>query len=489
MVQRIGNCGPQDRSYRGNTGYDPGMPATVAAESTDALTAYQWEPQPKAAAFVRRVVDDFLAKLPEAAAFADRLYRETGNRFADLIDTIHIPDDEQIIHEIERAGWKEVECSCFTVWRNESGMFPKIACDGRDPPFHWITLKVESVGDFFAANGLRGRLGHELCGDPGQAWRTGTIVDDYDSRVLFDVIERHGSYGWVVAHEPDVEAIAVVRERFRLRSRDEDEDEEFALRALDRLVDGCIDRVGRDVACDLFFAAEREYWQRRNAAARFQKARQDALGIGWANHDHHTYRSSRRHFHRLVALWEKLGFECRERFYPGPAAGWGAQVMEQPVCGIVTFNDVDISEEEMRMDFAHEPMEERDHLGTVGLWCGLHGESVLQAGMHHLECTFDFDALEQQMKAEGGIDTMPKFTDFPHLKQAFTKGERWAVDPARIDALLAKNLITEHQAKEFRKHGAIGSHLENLERNDGFKGFNQTGVTDIIARTDPRRQG
>jgi hypothetical protein len=35
--------------------------------------------------------------------------------------------------------------------------------------------------------------------------------------------------------------------------------------------------------------------------------------------------------------------------------------------------------------------------------------------------------------------------------------------------------------------GAIGSHLENLERNDGYKGFNQTGVSDIIARTDPRK--
>ena len=36
--------------------------------------------------------------------------------------------------------------------------------------------------------------------------------------------------------------------------------------------------------------------------------------------------------------------------------------------------------------------------------------------------------------------------------------------------------------------GAIGSHLENLERNEGFKGFNQTGVSEIIAATDPRKQ-
>ena len=31
-------------------------------------------------------------------------------------------------------------------------------------------------------------------------------------------------------------------------------------------------------------------------------------------------------------------------------------------------------------------------------------------------------------------------------------------------------------------------HAKNLERNDGYKGFNQKGVSEIIARTDPRKQ-
>jgi hypothetical protein len=41
---------------------------------------------------------------------------------------------------------------------------------------------------------------------------------------------------------------------------------------------------------------------------------------------------------------------------------------------------------------------------------------------------------------------------------------------------------------ETRTHqqGALGSHLEILERNDGYKGFNQTGISQIIRRTDPR---
>src|SRR3712207_6265746 len=92
--------------------------------------------------------------------------------------------------------------------------------------------------------------------------------------------------------------------------------------------------LGIDRTCELFFAAEREYWQRRNRAAQVQKARQDRLGLGWANHDHHTYRSSREHFAPLIAVLEKLGFQCRERFYAGHDAGWGAQVIEQPVAGI-----------------------------------------------------------------------------------------------------------------------------------------------------------
>ena len=74
------------------------------------------------------------------------------------------------------------------------------------------------------------------------------------------------------------------------------------------------------------------------------------------------------------------------------------------------------------------------------------------------------------------------------LRQAFTEGERWPVQEKRIAALLSKNLITSDQADIFRKEGAIGSHLENLERNDGFKGFNQKGVSEIINATDPRRQ-
>ena len=166
-------------------------------------------------------------------------------------------------------------------------------------------------------------------------------------------------------------------------------------------------------------------------------------------------------------------------------AGWGAQVLEQPDSGIVVFADVDLSPDEVQGDFSHVPLPRREALGTVGLWCRLHGEAFLEAGMHHLECQFDFDTSQEQLAGEG-IKTMAPFTDFPYLKQAFTQGEIWRVSPANIDALLKENLITGEEADKFRNEGALGSHLEILQRNDGYKGFNQTGINDIITRTDPR---
>ena len=126
-------------------------------------------------------------------------------------------------------------------------------------------------------------------------------------------------------------------------------------------------------------------------------------------------------------------------------------------------------------------------LRTVGLWTGLHGESFLQAGMHHLEARFDFNSLRDQLQQQG-VNLMKPFSDFEFLRQAFTEGERWAVNPERAERLAAAGLITREQCAQFIRDGAIGSHLENLQRHGGFKGFNQKAVSAIIAATDPRKQ-
>ena len=105
--------------------------------------------------------------------------------------------------------------------------------------------------------------------------------------------------------------------------------------------------------------------------------------------------------------------------------------------------------------------------------------------MHHLEARFDYQLLRDQLK-ELGVNTMNPFSNFEFLRQAFTEGERWSVDRERAQRLLDAQLITQAQFEKFTTEGAIGSHLENLQRHGGFKGFNQKSVSVIISATDPR---
>jgi hypothetical protein len=432
--------------------------------SASPLEAFQWTPQPEAERLVGELISPYVESSPELQRLKHRLEAEAGVRLVDLVDHVDVPSDRWWLFDpLTQAGYVEAE----------AGVFPPLARTS----YPQLYIRVESVIDFLAVIGADNDIeGGPMCAFRRSSWLPGVSV-----------IERHGLRDLKSKTEmgtDEVVRVLAVLEDFRVRRR-HFEPPEIGFDLAENLIDGS--GIGVDRACDLFFAAEREYWQRRNRAAQVQKARQDRLGIGWANHDHHTYRSSRQHFARLILIFEKLGFHCRERFYAGKQAGWGAQVLEQPNAGIVIFADVDLSPDELLVDFAHEPLPERQQLGTVGLWCALHGESFLEAGMHHLECQFDFDALRGQLESEAGIRTMKPFTDFPHLRQAFTEGEWWPVREDRIVRLLEKGQITPEQAETFRTKGAVGSHLENLERNQGFKGFNQSGVSEIIAATDPRR--
>jgi hypothetical protein len=448
--------------------------------SDNPFKSFRWSPQPEAFHFIKQLTDALLKACPEGAALAERMRTQSGTRFIDWIDRICLNRHDPRSSQLNRVGYyKSIVRPTYTVFLNDRGVFPPILLwDG----VMEIGIKVESVVDFLAANQLQ----RDVHGKPLSMLRTCRIFSGQDCAMT--IVERHGTRGFeALESEPESAILRLIHlEKFRTRPRRFENDEE-GFEAANRFIDGAIRDLGQDLTCDLWFAAEREFWMRRNRAAQVQKARQDGLGLGWANHDHHTYRSSRKNFKLLIETWEKLGMYCRERFYAGREAGWGAQVMEQPVAGIITFNDVDLTPEELMGDFSHEGLEEKSSLGTVGLWCGLHGDSFLQSGMHHLEAMFDFDSLAKQLAENAHIKMMKPFSDFSYLRQAFTEGERWPVDRKRIDRLLKAGLISSDQAEQFRAKGAIGSHLENLERNDGFKGFNQAGVNEIILATDPRK--
>ena len=439
---------------------------------------FRWRCQPEASGLVHQLLKQFVEAIPAARALAVRMLDETGTRLIDWVDHFCLQSSNQAVSRLGACGFQESVSSGETLWSHAGGMFPDIRVGEFDA--NRLAVKTDSVPRFL----FQHQVGCEIEGQPLSQLRFARVAAVGVNQLW--VVERHGSLGFHVEDVLDRQVTAVLRhhEAFLRRRRDFEDDGDGFAHAGD-LIRAAVDDLGIDWTCDLFFDAEREYWQSRNRAATIQKARQDALGLGWANHDHHTYRSSRGNFKLLISLLESLGFECRERFYGGAQAGWGAQVLEQSAAGIVIFADVDLTPTEVTGDFAHEGLSPREELGTVGLWCQLHGEAVLQAGMHHLECQFDFDAAREQLAANG-IKTMSPFTDFEHLKQAFTEGEVWQVPEKRLETAVAEKWITQEQASRFRSQGSIGSHLEILQREEGYKGFNQTGISEIIRETDPR---
>jgi hypothetical protein len=449
---------------------------------------FVWQTQPLAARWVTRTLEALTTRNRVIGKLAYQLREFTGTRLVDWIDHLSLSDDNSLglIGELPDIGYQATREADQNVWRHSFGIFPPVIVNsGRTA----LALRCDSVEAGLialpAALGLHAADADQIIGPRGGMYRH-VVLDERADAELW-LVERHGynQFGCVANSPQQVSAAAGHLDKFRRRRRIFSE-KAGGFQEARKLLQAAAQDIGTDWACDLFFIAEREYWQSRNRAGGVQYDRQNRLGLGWANHDHHTYRSSRAAFPQLIAALELMGFHCRERFYAGREAGWGAQVLEQPQARVVIFADVDLSPEEVATDFAHEPLAAREQLGTVGLWCELHGEAFLEAGMHHLECQFDFDAAREQLAAIG-VETMAPFTYFPHLKQAFTKGETWPVDPMRLVPLLLQRQITPEQSDRFRDEGALGSHMEILERNDGYKGFNQTGISEIITRTDPRR--
>jgi hypothetical protein len=459
---------------------------------------FAWKRWPATESFLASRYAELIQENAWAKEFTDKLKDVTGTLLEDWVDHVRI-NGKRVPHDVLRElGYKprrgEDVAPPQRVYVHPGADLPKLLVDPNASPDAPICLGVairaESLPAFLAANRIQAPIhGHAL-----GPYRECLVAP---ATIPLLVIERRGydgfetfpsSLGRAGAMTPQrARNVLEAKEIWQTRRRFWDGDEAAGFDHADDAARRMIELVGRDLACELAFEVERDYWQARNQAARAQKGRQDALGLGWANHDHHTFRCSRRNFHRLISVLELLGFELRESFHAGEHAGWGAQVLEQPVTGIVVFADLDLASEELSTDFAHHPLEPLARPNTVGLWVALHGESLLESGMHHLEAQFDFDLARDGLERDSGIVTMKPFSDFPFLRQAFTKGEFWAVDPRRVERALQAGWITQEEAARFLADGAVGSHLEILQRKEGYKGFNQQAVGAILSETDPRK--
>ena len=441
---------------------------------------HTWPRCPQADAFFAQQMASFLAVNPPVAQMAARLGEQAGVSVLNLVDHWLLPASDTLANELRACGLTETSVNGQPVWEHTQARFPRVRLSA-DQKLPRLTLAVEDVEHFLERN----------CFEVSS--RQGLPGDDYTEAVMplregeLAAACRVGTRGFAPASTSDAERGALRCIVGTLAARRRDGGDLDVIAGTQRMLQNIIAESGQARATDAFFAAERDYYMTRNQAANWQYAQQQSLGFGWSNHDHHTYRSSRRSFRALMQLFLMMGFEMRERFYAGAEAGWGAQILEHPVSRVVIFADVDMEPQELDIDFAAQDLPARQQLGTIGLWCALHGSSIAQAGMHHLEAEFDYARACANLE-QAGYGVMAPFTDLPMLKQAFTQPETWPVAPYRLQSLLDAGSITTAQADKFRDQGAPGSHLEILQRWDGFKGFNKTGVSSIIRATDARNQ-
>jgi hypothetical protein len=436
-------------------------------------TQTEWTLHEAAEQLVERLLGQLCERSPFLAGLAARLPAETSTRLFDWIDHLGVPVSAD---DLTAAGYVDGYRTVPGVWRHPGAQLPAIVPDTTT----WqAALRVDDCAAFASAHAsTSGVRGAELSG-----FRQAVVVDD---GVVVSGVERRSWASGITPVEWPEDPVAESRRAWRLwAERPRTWGSSADVLDLVRVAEEMVALVGPDLAASYALELERAYWQRRNTAAVLQHARQDRLGLGWGNNDHHTFRSSRVCFAPLIQVFRALGFSVRERFYAGAEAGWGAQVMEHPGNGGVIFADVDLTPDEVAIDFAAQPLPPSDALGTVGLWCALHGESVLVAGMHHLEGQFEFDQLRTDLTALG-VGQLAPFSNFPHLRQAFTEAERWPVPRSRLSPLVAAGVLTAEKAEEFATRGAAGSHLENLARRAGFKGFNQANVSTTMRATDPR---
>ena len=442
------------------------------------MTDYDWQLHPQAEALVDGLVAEAAGKSPELAGFTRRLADQTATRLQDWLDSVAGPVTED---ELAALGYRRTAQP--DLWRHPGAQLPAVIVADH----YELALRTDDIAAFAAGYARAAGTGTstaELEGSPLSGYRRVAVAERNGVR-LVGVERRSWAAGTIPQQFEPGQAAAAARAWQLLADRPRTLTGPAGVRAQLPAARAAVELAGAELASSYFLQLERQYWQRHNTAGTLQHARQDRLGLGWGNNDHHTFRSSRAAFVELIRFLTELGFQARERFYAGTEAGWGAQVLEHPGCGGVIFADVDLTAAEVDLDFARTELAETGQYGTVGMWCALHGESLLGAGMHHLEGQFSFDELTAAL-AELGQPSMRPFSEFHHLRQAFTEAEWWPVPAGRLDALVAAGQLDPRRAAEIAESGAAGSHLENLARRAGFKGFNQTNVSATMLATHPR---
>lgn len=409
-----------------------------------------------AAAFVRGALQQALELVPAARNFQQQLLDTCAVRFSDLVDSIGIRDATAL----PAMGWRR---SGPGVWTHPRLALPDVL--ERDKPC--IAFRVEDLEHLLNMLGLETPVEGQAFG-PFRRARVFAASD-----VSFDAVERNGSNTHEALYLPErrIRRALIHQQLFRTRRR-EFRSAEKGMAETRRLVSAAVADLGPNWACDLFLRAEREHWMRWCTAGLIQFRRQKRAGIGWSNIDHYTYLASREQAHEAMQMLLELGFQLDTTLN---VDGWASQVVRQPVLGAVVTIDLDLGANE---EFPAQSLPPLLWHGCAGLWVSLHGEGLLEGGLHHVACLLDRSAFPRLAKGDG-VSFIPPVSDRHEFFQQMTLADQRAIGPRRIDRLEQHELITGRQAEHFRLHGGLAAHLECVERNDGFSGFDTPATAPV----------
>lgn len=361
----------------------------------------------------------FCADLPALAELESKITQRTGSPLLDWVDALHLVAEPRRRAEWIGLGWMPAEIGPdHEVLRFEGDELPPVVLHA-DLTAR-LDLRVQSIEAFLAAHGLA--FNARVKGAPGSAlrraqWGQGGLR-------AFGVVERHGTTAFDHRRCPVSDPARLEHWSQVLRGRQRSHrDDEQGLLQLGEQLERIAAELGEGPAASLFLSVEREYWQWRNQAAQIQFRRQQGLGLGWGNHGKHIYRCSAALFDATQALFAKLGY-----VYKGDDNRKG-NIRRLELAHPASATRIVI-------ETALGDLEDTDVQGP-GLWTALHGESLMQAGMHRLCAVLH--------RARAG--------------ECVGGGDLWTVDPQRVRSLVQSGRIAQEAADELLERGAVGSKL------------------------------
>jgi hypothetical protein len=409
----------------------------------------QGAPRDEAApALTRLLLQRAVSACPQAQQLDRRLRAACSVRLHDMVDHIRRPDAAAFA----AFGWRSHGDG---VWRAPDATLPDIVEDERPA----IGLRVDSIERFLNATGIEADMEGAAHGPYRQAriFR-GRAVD-------CAVIERRGWRGHAppLLGERKLRRARLHQQIFRTRRR-QFQSEPRAIAHTLRLAEAAATDLGGAWAGALFLRAEREYWAMQCLPALRQQQRQLAAGVGWCTVRRHAYACSREHLAETRRVFEILGHTGAGLAHAHDDGGWGAIVLDASATGIAphTLLCVDLAPHELTLGACAGALSPLTWLGPPGLWCGLHGESLLEAGLCSASAAYDLGALMSD--SAGDLDRLAEDRRAARLT---LRGEHKAVDPRRVAVLERARYIQRQQAETHSMLGAIGAQFEVVQGRAG----------------------